>query len=177
MQVCRVLAAVNSRNPLNVVAKTSASRRGSSGGSSSANVANKLAAANAAAGANSAASASAAAAAASPAAGATSNGSSAAVGTPASHTKEPLAARDPLKDPLKAFHSLFGLSPAEARDVYNRGEAEGGEGAGEGALKKELARRKGAYIRVVLTVAPCLGMTHANPGMQREVSRGLYRDF
>lgn len=65
---------------------------------------------------------------------------------------------------------LFGLRESEAREFCERTEAEGGGPSAVGpALKKELDRRKAAYIRVVLSVAPCLGMTHANPAMQGEV--------
>lgn len=118
-QVCRVLAAVNSRNPIPTAGK---SKTSSSRGSSAAK----------------------------------SNGNAA------------VTVDD--KDPMKAFHSLFGLSPTEAKELYRRGEAEAGAGdGGAKALGKELDRRKAAYIRVVLTVAPSLGMTHANPGMQGEV--------
>ena len=126
-QVCRVLAAVNSRNPISSAGKSKASGSRGTSNSSSATAKEK------------------------------SNGNAA------------VSVDD--KDPLKAFHSLFGLSPTEAKEVYRRGEAGAGAG-GEGgarAVSRELDRRKAAYIRVVLTVAPSLGMTHANPGMQGEV--------
>ena len=123
-QVCRVLAAVNSRNPIPSAGrpKTNSSRG-------------------------------------------TSNSNSAAAKDKANGN----ALDD--KDPLKTFHSLFGLSPTEAKELYRRGEAEAGAGrdGGAKALSRELDKRKAAYIRVVLTVAPSLGMTHANPGMQGEV--------
>lgn len=83
--------------------------------------------------------------------------------------KEPLKSDGPTRDPLAAFRSLFGLSVVEARELCRRAEAEGGRDAGAVALKKELDRRKAAYIRVVLTVAPALGMTHGNPGLHGEV--------
>lgn len=83
---------------------------------------------------------------------------------------------DPATEAVKGFHSLFGLSVTDARELYRQGEAlvgGGGGGAAEGgvaALKKELDRRKAAYMRVVLIVAPALGMTHGNPALQGEVS-------
>lgn len=73
------------------------------------------------------------------------------------------------KDPLAEFRSLFGLSVGEAREFYRRGEAEG-EAGGAAAVRLELNGRKAAFIKAVLTVAPSLGMTHGNPGMQGEVS-------
>lgn len=36
-------------------------------------------------------------------------------------------------------------------------------------MKKEIDTRKMDYIKVVLSVAPALGMTHGNPAMQAEV--------
>lgn len=71
------------------------------------------------------------------------------------------------KESAKNFRTLFGLSQPEAKEVYSNAEAQGG--SGHAALQKEVMRRKSGYIRLLLTVAPCLGMTHANPGMQREV--------
>lgn len=166
-----MLAAVNARNPLNV---KSGSRRGSA--SISTSIAAKLAATNATA-------------AAAPSvndsrkgkitSSSSSNGGTAPIpssgnGGTTSENKQGSSVKDADKDkdtePLKAFHSLMGLSASEARDLYTKGEAEGGPAGGTGALQKELARRKGAYMRLLLTVAPCLGMTHANPGLQHEVS-------
>ncbi|CAN0544387.1 unnamed protein product, partial [Ectocarpus sp. 12 AP-2014] len=122
-RVCRVLAAVNSRNLLNIVVKTSTSRRSSS---SSTSAAAKLAATKASA---------VAAAAASSGGGhgnkAKANGGSTGSGTtttttnPAAAAAAAAAAKDPVGakdataiDPLKAFHSLFGLSPAEAKELH-----------------------------------------------------------
>lgn len=94
--------------------------------------------------------------------------------TAAAQNKEVLES-DPATEAVKAFHSLLGLSVTEARDLYRQGEAGGGgaEG-GAAALKKELDRRKAAYIRVVLTVAPSLGMSHGNPALQGEVRRSRF---
>ena len=161
-QVCRVLAAVNARNPLNIVVKSS--KRGSSSSSSSSTSATaKLAATNAAAASTGNSSSN-----------SNSNGVTpalAATTTATTKDKDGASTKDKDKDPLKAFRSLLGLSPSEARELYSKGVCEGGGGAGQAALQKELARRKGAYIRLVLTVAPCLGMTHANPGLQHQVGR------
>lgn len=140
-QVCRVLSAVNSRN--NPIPSAGKSKNGSRSNTTGNNATTN------------------------------NNGSTAAkgVGTAggAGNGKEKIngiAVVDE-QEPLKAFHSLFGLSPTEAKELYRRAEGEGEDGAK--ALKMELDRRKAAYIRVVLTVAPSLGMTHANPGMQGEV--------
>lgn len=68
----------------------------------------------------------------------------------------------PTIDPLKTVRCLYGLSPPEAKELCRQPD-------GTAALKKELDKRKAAYIRVVLSVAPCLGMTHGNLAMQGEV--------
>lgn len=154
---------MNARNPLNIATKSGRRTSSSSSSSSTASAAAKLAATNAAAA--TAAAASTAAPSGNSNSTSNSNGGTATLATSTSTSTSKDKDKD--KDPLKAFRSLLGLSPAEAREVYSKAEAEGG--GGQAALQKELARRKGAYIRLVLTVAPCLGMTHANPGLQHEV--------
>lgn len=85
---------------------------------------------------------------------------------------------------LRGFRSLMGLSVREVQQLFDRAEAErkkvhanghgdGSDGSKRGggmaAVKGELDRRKAAYMRVVRTVAPALGMMHGNPAMQGEV--------
>ena len=96
---------------------------------------------------------------------------------------------------LRGFRSLMGLSVREVQQVFDRPEAQlekerrrttsnsnsgsgrnngnadlSGDPKGAAAVKRELDRRKAAYIRVVRTVAPALGMMRGNPAMQGEVS-------
>lgn len=71
---------------------------------------------------------------------------------------------------LKVFRSLMGLSLRDVQQLFDRANGDGSKlGAGMTAVKGELDRRKAAYMRVVRTVAPALGMMHGNPAMQGEV--------
>lgn len=82
------------------------------------------------------------------------------------NNKNPIQPSSPPKDPVKEAPCLFGLSQVEAKEICSK--ATPGTG-GAAALKRELLERKNAYIRVVLYVAPSLGMSHGNPALQAEV--------
>lgn len=66
------------------------------------------------------------------------------------------------EDPLATVPCLFGLPLDQAREMCRS--------AGIPAVEAEVELRKNLYVKAVLSVAPCLGMTHGNPAMQGEVS-------